>query len=69
MAQLITDGDPEAAAELALENPRFYNTALKNYITPWTNEEQAGTDAYPSDFVYDASRQYVMMNTTRTTRA
>ena len=40
MAQLITDGDPRAAAELALENDHFYNTVLKNYVTPWTNEAQ-----------------------------
>lgn len=40
MAQLITDGDPRAAAEMALENAHFYNTVLKNYVTPWTNEAQ-----------------------------
>lgn len=40
MAQLISDGDPHAAAEMALENDHFYNTVLKNYVTPWTNEAQ-----------------------------
>ncbi|MFT5443481.1 MAG: hypothetical protein ACI8W3_002531 [Myxococcota bacterium] len=40
MAQLITDGDPEAAAELAMLDPNFYNVVLKNYVTPWTNEDQ-----------------------------
>ncbi len=39
MAQLITDGDPGAAAEMAMQNPEFYNTVLKNWITPWTNED------------------------------
>ncbi len=37
MAQDITDGNPGAAAETAMENPNFYNTVLKNWITPWTN--------------------------------
>jgi hypothetical protein len=37
MALLITNGDPEAAAELAMQDPHFYNTVLKSFITPWTN--------------------------------
>lgn len=28
------------AANMALENPDFYNVTLKNWATPWTNEEQ-----------------------------
>lgn len=40
MQRLIDEGNPRAAAEMALANPNFYNTVLKNYVTPWTNEEQ-----------------------------
>jgi hypothetical protein len=40
MAQLIIDGDPGAAADKALENSHFYNTVFKNYVTPWTDEDQ-----------------------------
>jgi hypothetical protein len=36
----ITNGNPVAAAMRAIENPAFYNVTLKNWITPWTNEEQ-----------------------------
>jgi len=32
--------DPEAAAAIAMDNPAFYNVTLKNFATPWTNEEQ-----------------------------
>lgn len=37
----LLPGDPLAAAERAMEEPAFYNVALKNFITPWTNEEQS----------------------------
>jgi hypothetical protein len=33
-------GNPEAAAAIAMQNPAFYNVTLKNFATPWTNEEQ-----------------------------
>lgn len=36
----INAGNPKAAAQLALDNPAFYNVTLKNFVTPWTNEEQ-----------------------------
>nr|WP_241664449.1 hypothetical protein [Ningiella ruwaisensis] len=39
MATLIDAGDPNAAAYIAMENPNFYNVTLKNWVTPWTNEE------------------------------
>jgi hypothetical protein len=46
MADLI-DVDTEVAfrqaAELAMETPAFYNTALKRFVTPWTN---AAGDAF-----------------------
>ena len=38
-ADLIS-GDSSAAAYKAMANPAFYNVTLKNFITPWTNEEQ-----------------------------
>ncbi len=40
MVDDINSGDPLAAAMLAIENPEFYNVTLKNWVTPWTNEEQ-----------------------------
>jgi len=41
MEDLIADGFPMDAADLAMTNPVFYNSTLKTWITPWTNE--AGT--------------------------
>jgi hypothetical protein len=35
-----TNGDGAAAAALAIGHPDFYRVTLKNFITPWTNEEQ-----------------------------
>ena len=40
MADLIGDGTPELAADIAMENPAFYNATLKNFAAPWTNEPQ-----------------------------
>ena len=39
MATQIAAGDVQGAAQLAMENPAFYSVSLKNWITPWTNEE------------------------------
>jgi hypothetical protein len=45
-SQTLTDmvallpSDPLAAAERAMEEPAFYNVALKNFVTPWTNVER-----------------------------
>lgn len=36
----MSSGQAEAAAELAMENPNFYNVVLKNWIKPWSNREQ-----------------------------
>ncbi len=36
----ILAGRPEDAAATAMENSAFYNVTLKNFVTPWTNEEQ-----------------------------
>jgi len=40
MTTLVTGGDITAAADLAMANRNFYNVTLKNFITPWTNEDQ-----------------------------
>ncbi len=43
METLVASGTPAdriAAANLAMDNPEFYRVTLKNFITPWTNEEQ-----------------------------
>jgi len=39
MAQNIAQGNGEAAAYLAMENPNFYNVTLKNWSAPWANRE------------------------------
>jgi hypothetical protein len=40
MAALIASDDALAAANLAMQNPQFYMTSLKNFATPWTNVER-----------------------------
>lgn len=40
MATDIGNGRADLAAELAMQNPSFYNVSIKNFVTPWTNEEQ-----------------------------
>lgn len=40
MEQLVGLGDAAGAAELAMRAPSFYSVVLKNFVTPWTNEEQ-----------------------------
>ena len=40
MASLIDSGDAEAAADLAMDHPDFYNVTLKNWITPWSNLDE-----------------------------
>jgi len=37
---LMSDSTGVSAAQKAVENPAFYNVTLKNFIAPWTNEEQ-----------------------------
>ena len=37
---LQTDNTGRTAAEIAIQDPAFYNVTLKNFVTPWTNEEQ-----------------------------
>lgn len=36
----ITAGRAADAAVTAMDNPSFYSVTLKNFVTPWTNEEQ-----------------------------
>ena len=38
--EIVNNSDPLAAAMLAVEHPDFYNVTLKNWVTPWTNEER-----------------------------
>ncbi|RDV28235.1 hypothetical protein DXV75_04250 [Alteromonas aestuariivivens] len=38
METLIANGQDNEAAQLAMQNPAFYNVTLKHWITPWTNE-------------------------------
>jgi hypothetical protein len=41
MAADISSGNPEAAAQTAMNNPGFYNITLKNWIKPWSNRDQS----------------------------
>lgn len=40
VSEIVDNNDPLAAAMLATEHPDFYNVTLKNWATPWTNEDQ-----------------------------
>jgi len=40
MTSQIQGGDPVGAAYTAMSDPVFYNSYLKNWITPWTNVDQ-----------------------------
>ena len=40
MAGKITAGDALGAATEAMQNSTFYTSALKDFVTPWTNEAQ-----------------------------
>ncbi len=39
MTTFVGNGRADLAADLAMQNPNFYNVVLKNWITPWTNED------------------------------
>ena len=41
MAADISAGNPIAAAYKAMDNSAFYNVTLKNFVAPWTNEDQS----------------------------
>ncbi len=40
MQNLIAAGQPIQAAYRAMENPIFYSSSLKNFVSPWTNQAQ-----------------------------
>ena len=40
MADLVAAGDEIGAANIATQNPSFYNVTLKNLAMPWTNRDQ-----------------------------
>jgi hypothetical protein len=40
METLIVSGQAVQAARIAMQAKTFYTTTLKNWVTPWTNEEQ-----------------------------
>ncbi len=40
LATMIAGGDALGAALRAMDHPLFYSSALKNFVTPWTNEAQ-----------------------------
>jgi hypothetical protein len=39
MESLVAAGDLRQAADIAMANPAFYSVTLKNWVTPWTNED------------------------------
>lgn len=41
MADLVSKGQLQDAAQMAMENPYFYNLNLKNWLIPWTNKDQS----------------------------
>jgi hypothetical protein len=40
MEALVAAGNARAAADIATEDPSFYNVTLKNMAVPWTNRDQ-----------------------------
>ncbi len=41
MATLISNGNPQGAAQLAMSNSGFYNVTLRNFVSPATNRAQS----------------------------
>jgi hypothetical protein len=39
MEILVSAGDVQGAADIAMDNPTFYSVTLKNWVAPWTNED------------------------------
>jgi len=39
METLINEGNVRGAADIAMQDSAFYSVTLKNWITPWTNED------------------------------
>lgn len=40
MEAAVSAGDPLSAADIAMDNPNFYNVTLKNFAAPWTNRDE-----------------------------
>jgi hypothetical protein len=40
MAADISASNPQAAAQLAMDNKNFYNVTLKNFVAPWTSRDR-----------------------------
>lgn len=40
MEQLLLENKAVDAAQIAIDNPAFYNVTIKNFAAPWTNEAQ-----------------------------
>jgi hypothetical protein len=41
MENAIGSSDALGAADIAMENPSFYNVTLKNFVAPWTNRDRS----------------------------
>ena len=41
MTDLVMAGNAVEAAKIAMQDSKFYNTTLKNFVTPWTNIPQS----------------------------
>ena len=41
LTQMVQSGDANAAAQVAMANPSFYNVTLKNFAAPWTNRDRS----------------------------
>jgi hypothetical protein len=39
--EALLPGNPQAAADIAMNNVNFYNVTLKNFAAPWTNRDQS----------------------------
>ena len=39
--EALLPGNPQAAAEIAMNDVNFYNVTLKNFAAPWTNRDQS----------------------------
>ena len=39
--EALIPGNPQAAADIAMNNKNFYNVTLKNFVAPWTNRDQS----------------------------
>ncbi len=39
--EALIPGNPQAAADIAMNNKNFYNVTLKNFAAPWTNRDQS----------------------------